>query len=160
MNSSFTAALDSPASSYLEVEETIRFVMQSLTESEERFQKLVAEANDPNLRRYFREESSMRAQFRSELDAVLMQEGIEDMNGGGTVAGTLNRAWGEVKSAMGVNDYTLLVTAEHGENQAKEAYRRAFETDLPFPVQQLLAAQVGHVEASHDYLRAACYRTR
>jgi len=155
MNTGFTSTVESTTISLPEVKETIRLVMQSLTDSEEGFQNLVDRAIDPRLRRYFLEESSMRAQFRSELEAVLLQEGIDDGNVGRTVADALHRAWGELKSAIGGNDHTLLVVAEQGEDQLMEAYRRAFEKDLPFSIQQLLATQIGHVVASHDYIRAA-----
>jgi uncharacterized protein (TIGR02284 family) len=160
VNSYSTSTLQHAFTPVSQMEEIIRSVMQSLIDCEEGFQKLVDEVIDPRLRRYFREESSMRAQFRSELEAVLLQEGMEEIHEGGSVAGGLRRAWGELKSALGGDDHILLVTAEEGDNQAMEAYRKAFEMDLPFPVQQLLAAQVGHVEASRDYLRAAHDSTR
>jgi len=155
VNNPSTSILESPFISSAEIEETIRSVTQSLIDSEEGFQKLVEEVRDPSLRRYFLEESSMRAQFRSELDAVLLQEGMDDINEGGTFAGGLHCAWGELTSAMGGSDHALLVTAELGEDQEIEAYRRAIEKDLPSPIQQLLAAQVGHIAASHDYICAA-----
>jgi uncharacterized protein (TIGR02284 family) len=155
-----TSAAQIPTASPSEVEDVLRSLMQTLTDSEEGFQKLGEEVKDPGLRRYFLEESSMRAQFCSELEAVLLQEGIEDNKERGTVAGALHRAWGELKSALGGSDHTLLVTAEQGEDQAVEAYRKAFEKDLPYPVQQLLIAQAGHVQASHDYIRAARDNTR
>lgn len=97
----------------------------------------------------------MRAQFRSELEAVLLQEGIHDNEESGTVAGTLNRVWGELKAAIGGTDHTLLVTAEQAEDHAKQAYRNALEKDLPFPAQQLLISQALHIQASHDFVRAA-----
>jgi uncharacterized protein (TIGR02284 family) len=155
MTSSSGSALENPSISRSEVEQVLRSVMQSLTDSEEGFWELGEEVKDPSLRRYFLEESSMRTQFRSELEAVLLQEGFDDTRERGTVAGALNRAWGQFKSALGGSDHTLLVTAEKGEDQMMEAYRKAFEKELPYPVQQLFAAQAGHVEASHNYIRAA-----
>jgi uncharacterized protein (TIGR02284 family) len=149
------SASESLSISRSDLEQILRKVMQALTDSEEGFQKVGEEVKDPGLRRYFLEESSMRAQFRSELEAVLMQEGFDDTREHGTVAGALHRVWGEFKSALGGGDHTLLVTAEAGEDQTIEAYRKAFEKELPYPVQQLLTAQAGHIEASHDYIRAA-----
>jgi uncharacterized protein (TIGR02284 family) len=129
--------------------------MQSLVDNEEGFQKLGEEIKDPGLRRYFLEESSTRAQFLTELEAVLLQEGIEHNQESGTVAGTLNRTWGELKSALGGGDHSLLVTAEESEDHAREAYRKALEEDLPYPLQQLLTTQALHVQASHDFVRTA-----
>jgi uncharacterized protein (TIGR02284 family) len=153
MISTAVSILENPTTLTSEVEHALRSVMQSLLDSEEGFQYLGQEVKAPGLRRYFLEESSMRAQFRSELDAVLQQEGIEDSIESGIVAGALNRAWAELKSALGGDDRTLLVTAEQADDEANEAYRNALGTELPYPVQQLLISQAGHIQASHDIVR-------
>jgi uncharacterized protein (TIGR02284 family) len=129
--------------------------MQCLVDSEEGFEKLGEEIKAPSLRRYFLEESSTRAQFLTELEAVLFHEGIENNKETGTFAAALNRAWGDLKAALGGSDHGLLVTAEAGEDHVREAYRNALDMELPFPLQQLLIAQAERVQDSHDFVRTA-----
>jgi uncharacterized protein (TIGR02284 family) len=73
----------------------------------------------------------------------------------GTTNGAIQRAWADLKSKLGGGDHPLLVTAEQAGDEAKTAYKDALEKDLPLPVRQLLSIQSAHIQASHDYVRAA-----
>jgi uncharacterized protein (TIGR02284 family) len=91
---------------------------------------------------------------------VLHQEGVHDIKEHGTAKGTILRAWGELKATFGGSDHTLLETAEAAEDAAKAAYADAVNRDMPLPIRQLLNAQAAHVEASHDFVKAARDRMR
>jgi uncharacterized protein (TIGR02284 family) len=138
-----------------EVESTLRSVIQSLIDGQEGFQTIGEHLSNETLKRYFLAESLQRAQFRGDLEAVLHREGIHDIKESGTAAGAVHRVWADLKSHLGGGDHTLLVTAEAGEDDAKEAYKKALETELPFPVRQLLTTQSAHIQTSHDYVKAA-----
>ena len=138
-----------------EVESTLRSVIESLIDGQEGFQKIGEELKDPTLKRYFLEESLKRAEFRGNLETVLHQEGVHDVKESGTVSGSLHRTWGALKVKMGGGDHTLLETAEQGKDAAKKAYKDALDKQVPFPVRQLLTTQSAHIQASHDYVKAA-----
>jgi uncharacterized protein (TIGR02284 family) len=138
-----------------EVEETLRSVIQSLIDGQEGFQNIGEHLKDENLRRYFAAESLKRAQFRGDIEEVLHQEGVHDVKEKGTVGGTVQRAWGDIKAHLGGGDHTLLETAEAGEDSAKKAYREALEKELPLPIKQMLTSQYAHIQTSHDYVKAA-----
>jgi uncharacterized protein (TIGR02284 family) len=89
------------------------------------------------------------------LESILHQEGVHDVKESGTAAATVRRAWGDVKSALGAGDESLLTTAEEAEDEAVEAYTRAMETFLPLPIRQVLVSQAAHIEMSHDFVKAA-----
>jgi uncharacterized protein (TIGR02284 family) len=138
-----------------EVEETLRSVIQTLIDGQEGFQNIGEHLKDENLRRYFAAESLKRAQFRGEIEEILHQEGVHDVKEKGTVGGTFHRTWGDIKAHLGGGDHTLLETTEAGEDAAKKAYQEALEKELPLPIKQLLNAQYAHIQASHDYVKAA-----
>lgn len=147
--------MSSPSKTLHKVEETLTSVIESLIDGQEGFQKTGDVLKDPILKRHFLQESLKRAEFRGELETVLHQEGIHDIKEGGSFSGTLRRTWGDLKAAMGASDHSLLETAEEAEDAAKKAYADALENELPLPIRQLLGTQSAHIQASHDYVRAA-----
>lgn len=138
-----------------ETESALRTVIQTLIDGQEGFKKIGEHLKDETLKEYFLAESLTRAQFRGVLESILHQEGVHDVKESGTAAGSIRRAWGDLKSALGGGDHSLLSTAEEGEDEAVEAYGKAMETYLPLPVRQVLSTQQAHIEKSHDFVRAA-----
>lgn len=138
-----------------EVEETLRLVIENLIDGQDGFQQIGDEIKDETLKRYFLAESLKRARFRGDLETILHQEGVHDIKESGTAASTFYRAWGELKKAFGGGDHALLETAEQAEDQARKAYEDALTRELPLPVHQLLVTQAAHINASHDYVKAA-----
>lgn len=147
--------MPNPSNTLLETEETLRSIIQNLIDDQEGFQTIGNELKNELLKRYFLAESLQRAEFRGELESLLHQEGVSDVKEKGTVAGTLHRAWADLKVKLGGGDHSLLVTAEQAEDEAKRVYKEALEKELPFPIRQLLVSQSAHIQTSHDYVKAA-----
>lgn len=144
-----------PSKTLTKVEETLNAVIASLIDGQEGFKTIGEELKDPTLKHRFLQESLTRASFRGDLEEVLHQEGIHDIKESGTVTGTLHRTWGEFKHTLDGSDHSLLETAENGEDAAKKAYADALNTELPLPIREMLATQSAHVQASHDFVKAA-----
>jgi uncharacterized protein (TIGR02284 family) len=135
-------------------ESKVKTVIEVLHDGERGFASLSDHLKEPSLKTYFAEESSRRAQFATELEAVLSAATGKTINEGGTASGTIHRVWGEVKGNLGGNDHTLLETAEQGEDAAKRAYAEVLkETDLPPAIRTILIKQQPHINASHDKVR-------
>ncbi|WP_263359966.1 PA2169 family four-helix-bundle protein [Acidicapsa ligni] len=147
--------MSNTSNSLLEVEEALRLVIDNLIDGQEGMQKIGEELKDEQLKRYFLAESLRRASFRGDLETVLHQEGVHDIKEHGSVTGTVQRVWVSLKSKLGGGDHTLLETAEQGEDAAKAAYEDALNRELPLPIRQLLVTQAAHIQASHDYVKAA-----
>ena len=147
--------MSTPSKTLQQVEDTLSTIIDNLIDSQDGFQKIGDELKDEDLRLYFLAESLTRAQFRGELETILHQEGVHEIKEGGTTSGTIHRAWADLKTTLGGGDHTLLVTAEQAEDEAKEAYKEALDTQLPFPVRQVLSSQSAQIQASHDYVKAA-----
>ena len=137
-----------------EMELALRSVINTLLDGQKGFADIGEHLKDETLKRYFLAESLKRAQFRGDLEEVLHQNGVHDINESGSVAGTLHRAWGDLKAKLGGGDHALLTTAEQGEDAAKEAYADALNQGLPLPVRQLLADQQAHILNAHDYVKS------
>jgi uncharacterized protein (TIGR02284 family) len=149
------AKMSSPSKDLKETELALRSVIQVLIDGQDGFKKLGEQIKDEALKEYFLAESLTRAQFRGVLESILHQEGVHDVKESGTAAGTIRRAWGDFKSALGGGDSSLLATAEEGEQEAIEAYAKASETYLPLPVRQALTTQAAHIDKSHEFIKAA-----
>jgi len=147
--------MSNPSNTLLEVEETLRSVIDSLIDGQKEFQKIGEELRDPTLKLYFLDESLQRAEFRGDLETILHQDGVHDIKEAGSVSATVQRVWGELKAKLGGGDHTLLETAEKAEVKSVEAYAKALDQILPFPVRQLLSSQSAHVQLFHDYVKAA-----
>jgi uncharacterized protein (TIGR02284 family) len=139
-----------------DTKKVVHDVVAVLVDSQEGFRDLGEKFKDETLKKYFLAESLKRAQFKGELEDLLIKEGVADAyKEGGTVSGALHRTWGDLKAKLGGSDHTLLETAEQGEDVAKKAYADALKHDLPLPVHQLLSTQAAHIQTSHDYVKAA-----
>jgi uncharacterized protein (TIGR02284 family) len=148
--------MPNPSHTDRSIEDSLYSVIEVLLDSQEGFQKIGEEIKDPVVRAYLLDESLRRAEFRGELETLLRDQGIHDIKEKGTAAGSVRRVWGELKAKMGGGDHTLLATAEEGEDAAVQAYDEALaNTDLPLPVRQTLSTQNAHINASHDYIKAA-----
>jgi uncharacterized protein (TIGR02284 family) len=137
-----------------ELEAVLKSVINILEDGQKGMAEIGEHLKDETLKRYFLAESLKRASFRGELENELHRHGVHDVHETGTAAGAVHRAWSELKARLGGGDHTLLVTAEAGEDEAKDAYKDALEHDLPLPIRQLLTEQQTHILMSHDYVRA------
>ena len=148
--------MPNPSHTEHSIEHTIYSVIEVLHDSQEGFQKIGDEIEDPVLKAYLLEESLRRAEFRGDLETLLREQGVHDIKENGTASGSLRRVWGEFKVKMGGGDHTLLSTAEQGEDAAIQTYEEALaNSDLPLRVRQALSTQDAHIHASHDYIKAA-----
>jgi uncharacterized protein (TIGR02284 family) len=135
-------------------EDSLQSVVNSLIDSQVSFRKLGEEMNDPLLKEIFFAESMQRARFRGDIESVLHEEGVHNIRETGTVAGTLRRAWGEVKSHITRGDAILLDRAENSEDATIRVYAKALETAFPFPVRQMIVSQSASVNRTHDFVKS------
>ena len=134
-------------------------VIQNLIDSQEALVEIGEKLADPNLKRFFLNESLIRAEFRGELEAILNLEGVNDLRETITADGTVHRAWAGFGFRFAGSDHTLLATGEQGEEEVEEAYELALETHLRLPVRQILTAQAVHIQDVHEYIKAAMGRS-
>lgn len=131
----------------------VKSVIQVLHDGHEGMAAIGSELKDETAKRFFLEESQIRANFAAELENELHRLGVHDVKEGGTAVGTVHRVWAELKSKLGGGDHTLLETAEEGEDAAKEKYAEALKETLPGNITEMLREQQAHIVVSHNTVR-------
>jgi len=121
------------------------------------FEKALADINDENidLKGIFLEYSSQSRKFSQELTAIVAAYG-EEVETGNSVAGTLHRAWIDVKSLFGASDREgILNEAERGEDAIKAAYKVALEKgELTGDALTTVTSQASDIKTAHDTIKA------
>lgn len=121
------------------------------------FEKAMADIKDENvdLKAIFQEYAAQSRKFSQELTAIVGANG-GDAETGNSVAGTLHRAWIDVKSLFGGNDRTsILNEAERGEDAIKKAYKQAMEDGtLSGDALAKVAEQSEQIRSAHDKIKA------
>lgn len=117
-----------------------------LTESAE-------EINDPSIAKLFRELADERSTLATELQDYVEWNGEESVAEGSFAAG-VHRAWINVRSKLNNGDpHVVLVEAEFGEDQIKDAYEDALKQTAGSAMNAILQKQYARVKAGHDRVR-------
>jgi uncharacterized protein (TIGR02284 family) len=132
---------------------TLNKLLETTKDGEEGFRTCAEAVTSPGLKSVF--ENAAR---RCDGGAAELQSEIRALGGepaaSGTVAGSLHRAWTNVKSSItGKDEHAVLAECERGEDVAKRAYEAALAEDLPPNVRALVQRQYEGVKANHDRIR-------
>jgi uncharacterized protein (TIGR02284 family) len=136
------------------VESTLKDVIETLRDGHQGFIELGQRMQDATARRFFMEETQVRAEYAAELENELHRLGVKDVKVRTSPSSKAHRFWGELKAKLGGGDHALLDTAEQGEDVAKKAYADALKQELPLPIRELLVRQQEHIVAVHDKVKA------
>ena len=121
------------------------------------FEKAIADIKDENidLKALFQQYSAQSRKFSQELTAIVASYG-EEIETGNSVAGTLHRAWIDVKALFGGSDReSILSEAERGEDAIKAAYKLALEEgELAGEALTTVTAQAAEIKSAHDEIKA------
>ena len=120
------------------------------------FEKVIADINDENvdLKALFQKYATQSRKYGLELAALVGD--ASEVETGNSVAGTLHRAWIDVKSLFGGSDRaSILSEAERGEDAIKKAYKEALSGgELPSSAMETVTTQAQGVQAAHDEVKA------
>ncbi|TFF35159.1 ferritin-like domain-containing protein [Mucilaginibacter psychrotolerans] len=111
---------------------------------------------DADLKAVFDKFATDSRQNVQELSAAVGQAGGE-LETGNTVAGTIHRAWIDVKATFSGHDRkAILDECERGEDAIKKAYRDALNEDNGLSPEQasLIATQQQAINLGHDSIKA------
>ncbi|RYF26707.1 MAG: PA2169 family four-helix-bundle protein [Flavobacteriales bacterium] len=121
------------------------------------FEKALADIDDSNidLKELFQEYASQSRKFSQELTA-LVAVNAGDPETGNSFAGTLHRAWIDVKALFGGTDReSILSEAERGEDAIKKAYQTALtEGGLVGESLETISKQASSIQKAHDTIKA------
>ena len=136
---------------------TVISVLEKLIETnrnaQEGYRDAAEHIKDAQLRAFFNEQSTERANFAGELENEVIRHGKHDPERSGTVAGALHRRWIDLKTAMGAGDHAVLSWLESGEDVSKKEYEEAINSNLPEDVKGMLRQQAQAVISAHDQVK-------
>jgi uncharacterized protein (TIGR02284 family) len=132
-------------------------VMEDLIETckdgQKGYQDAASHVKRSDLKTFFNEQSLERARFGGELQQERIRLGKPDKKDSGSVSAALHRAWIDTKVSMGAGDKAILESVEAGEDNAKKAYEKAMNSDLPEGIAQIVHRQAASVQAAHDKVK-------
>lgn len=135
--------------------EYVKTVIQVLHDGEKGFPDIGEHLKDPAVKAFFMQEGQTRGTFARELEAEYGTTNGDSNDIGGTAAGAIHRAWGDLKANLGGGDHSLLETAEQGEDAAKKAYQAALDDNtISGNLRSILSRQQTHIQQSHDKVKA------
>src|SRR5438552_11920908 len=111
-----------------EIISTINDLIETLKDGQEGFRQASAAVKDSQLKSLFSEYSLQRAKFAGELQNEAITLGEHDPENTGSAAGTMHRAWINLKAAITSQDeHAILAECERGEDSAVSEYKKAME---------------------------------
>jgi len=131
----------------------VEHLIERCRDGQKGFQEAADKVKAGDLKAFFNEVSAERAAFAQELQSELAILGKPEAKVSGSVEGTLHRAWVDTKVALGGDDHTVLDWLEHGEDVAKDAYRKALGGNLPPSLMEIVRRQATSVQRVHDRVK-------
>jgi uncharacterized protein (TIGR02284 family) len=133
-------------------------LIETSKDGEKGFQTSAEDIKNPAIKAFFLSRSTEIASSVRELQTEVRALG-GDPETSSSVAGTLHRAWVDLKSTLtGKSDEAVLNEVERGEDVALKAYKdarqKAVEKSLPSNVVTLIDKQLTGVQANHDKVKA------
>ena len=95
-----------------------------------------------------------RSRFAGELQDQVRAFGESDPENSSSVAGSIHRAWINLKAAVtSEDDHAILAECERGEDSAVSEYKKAMAVDLSSPLRETVSRQYDKVKIAHDRVR-------
>ena len=137
-----------------ELIDTLNTLIETSRDGDNGFTACAEDSKDAPLRAYFTICATRCRESVRTLEELVKYHGgkPEEL---GSVMGSLNRAWLNLRAAMSSNsDLAVLEECERAEDVAMRSYRSALEKDLPANVRAVVQTQLGGVMENHDRVRA------
>src|SRR5262245_24804235 len=133
---------------------TLNDLIETCRDGQNGFKEAAENVKNPDLKSFFNQVSSERAQLISELEVEVRRLGIQPEKSG-SAAGALHRAWMDIKGSLtGKDDHAILRECERGEESAVNAYKDAIKSqNLPPNLLSIVQNQFQLVQRTHDRVK-------
>ncbi|QCX39097.1 PA2169 family four-helix-bundle protein [Aureibaculum algae] len=127
--------------------EKLNTLLEKSYDAEKGYHKAAENAKNPGLKGYFERKSKERNQFGHAIKSEIRNFG-QEIDKGGSAAGSMHRAWMDVKSFFSADsDESMLEAAITGEKAAIDDYQDVLnEINLPTSTATLLTNQVSQIK--------------
>lgn len=136
-----------------EIISTLNDLIETSKDGEYGFRTCAEDVKDMELKQVFTAAAQRCAEGANELqEQVRLLGGDPDKHS--SVAGTLHRAWVDIKAAItGKDEQGVLEECERGEDVAKQTYEEALAKGLPDNIRSIVQRQYLGVVENHDRVR-------
>lgn len=130
-----------------EIGNKLNAILAKTYDAEKGFKKAAENIENPSLKNYFNSKAEERYTFGHELKTEIRSYN-QEVDKGGSVAGTAHRAWMDIKALFSLDDEeSMLEEAIRGEKAAIDEYQEVInETSLPSSTRAVLEAQKNKIE--------------
>ncbi len=124
-------------------------IIEKNYDAEKGYKKAMKDAKNPALKSFLAEQAAQRSRFATTIDNRLRQLG-EKPKESGSVAGSLHRAWIDIKSSVAGNeDEAVLEEVIRGEKASVEEYQDVLQKhNLAPEITQELQSQLGDIQGT------------
>jgi uncharacterized protein (TIGR02284 family) len=136
------------------VESTLKELVDTLRSNQEGFKELGHRLQNDRAKRFFLEETQVRAEYAAELENELHRMGVHDVKASISPRSKARILWGEIQASLAGGQTALLSAAEKGDDAARDVYANALKADLPLPLREMLQRQLTHIERARDQVKA------
>ena len=136
-----------------EIIDTLNTLIETSRDGDNGFTACAEDAKEASLRAYFTIcATRCRESVHTLEELVKHYGGLPEPSG--SVLGSLNRAWLNLRAAISSNsDLAVLEECERAEDVAKRTYQQALEQSLPIHVRSVVQMQLNGVKENHDRVR-------
>ena len=136
-----------------EIISTLNDLIETSKDGEHGFNTCAEDVKDMQLNQLFTAAAQRCAEGAKELqEQVRLLGGDPDEHS--SVAGTLHRAWVDIKAAItGKDEQAVLEECERGEDVAKKTYEKALAKGLPDNIRSIVQRHYQGVVENHDRVR-------
>ncbi len=136
-----------------EIISTLDDLIETSKDGEYGFNTCAEDVKDMQLKKIFTAAAQRCAEGATELQEQVRRLG-GDPDKHSSVAGTLHRAWVDIKAAItGKDEQGVLEECERGEDVAKKTYEKALAKGLPDDIRSIVQRQYQGVVENHDRVR-------
>lgn len=134
--------------------EHLNDILEKNIDAQKGFNKAVENTENQGLKTYFRERSTERKQFVSELRSELAHYG-EKFKDSGSAAASMHRGWMDFKSMFSSDDdESMLEESIRGERKALEEYDEALKPgEVPETTATLLRKQKAKIQSGLERIK-------
>ena len=137
-----------------EVGKKLNSLLEKTYDAEKGFQKAADNVDNVALKNYFKQKAQERYDFGHELKSEIRSFN-QDIDKGGSFAGSAHRAWMDVKALFSSDDEeSMLEEAIRGEKSAVSEYDEVLnETSLPASTKSILSSQRSRIESGLNRIK-------
>lgn len=134
-----------------EINNSLQSILEKNYDAEKGYKKAMEEADSSNLKEFLKHQALQRNRFATEISHEIF-EIDEKPKEGGSAAGTLHRAWMDIKTAFtGNDDEAILEEVIRGEKASVEEYENILKNEenaLPLATSNVLKSQLDEINST------------